>query len=250
MARPAASIESLPQKIAVRNLDFYYGDHRALKSINTSLYQGKVTAFIGPSGCGKSTLLRVLNRMYDLYPNQRAEGRGAAGRGGYPLPVAGFEPAARQGRHGVPEPTPFPMTIFENIAFGIRLYERLPKAELEDRVQRALQRAALWNEVKDKLNASGLPGNGHCCCRLRLSTCWLVVAFGIYGRDSLRNGHRRHGYRKRGNYEPAGAVGDSGSLVRWRVFRKQAFHREFSISPTRSSGSVIGAYLVDHPDVK
>jgi phosphate transport system ATP-binding protein len=131
-----------------------------LKDINVSLYQGKVTAFIGPSGCGKSTLLRVLNRMYDLYPNQRATGE--VRFDGEDILLSSQDLNLLRARIGMvfQKPTPFPMTIFENIAFGIRLYERLPKSEMEGRVQHALQRAALWDEVKDKLNASGLSLSG------------------------------------------------------------------------------------------
>jgi len=150
----------LVEKVAVRNLDFFYGDHRALKNVNVSLYQGKVTAFIGPSGCGKSTLLRILNRMYDLYPNQRATGEVALDGKNILSPSQDLNLLRAQVGMVFQKPTPFPMTIFENIAFGIRLYERLPKSELDGRVQHALQRAALWEEVKDKLGANGLSLSG------------------------------------------------------------------------------------------
>ena len=152
--------ENLAEKISVRNLDFYYGDHRALKDINVSLYQGKVTAFIGPSGCGKSTLLRVLNRMYDLYPNQRATGHVRLDNEDILAPSQDLNLLRAKVGMVFQKPTPFPMTIFENIAFGIRLYERLSRSEVEDRVRHALERAALWNEVKDKLNANGLSLSG------------------------------------------------------------------------------------------
>jgi phosphate transport system ATP-binding protein len=155
-----ASAEGLAEKVSIRNLDFYYGDHRALKDINVSLYQSKVTAFIGPSGCGKSTLLRVLNRMYDLYPNQRATGHVRLDDEDILLPSQDLNLLRAKVGMVFQKPTPFPMTIFENIAFGIRLYERLPKSDLEGRVQHALQRAALWEEVKDKLNANGLSLSG------------------------------------------------------------------------------------------
>jgi phosphate transport system ATP-binding protein len=145
----------LTDKVTVSNLDFFYGDHRALKSINVSLYQGKVTAFIGPSGCGKSTLLRVLNRMYDLYPNQRATGDVRLDKENILDPSQDLNLLRAKVGMVFQKPTPFPMTIYENIAFGIRLYEKLPKSELDGRVQRALERAALWNEVKDKLGANG-----------------------------------------------------------------------------------------------
>jgi len=149
------NMEGLDEKISIRNLDFFYGDHRALKTINVSLYQGKVTAFIGPSGCGKSTLLRVLNRMYDLYPHQRATGDVHLDNENILSPSQDLNLLRAKVGMVFQKPTPFPMTIFENIAFGIRLYEKLPKSELEGRVQHALQRAALWDEVKDKLGNNG-----------------------------------------------------------------------------------------------
>jgi phosphate transport system ATP-binding protein len=160
-AAPAAvSVEGLTEKITVRNLDFYYGNNRALKNINVSLYQSKVTAFVGPSGCGKSTLLRVFNRMYDLYPNQRATGDVRIDGEDILEPTQDLNMLRAKVGMVFQKPTPFPMTIFENIAFGIRLYERLPKSELEGRVQQSLQRAALWEEVKDKLGANGLSLSG------------------------------------------------------------------------------------------
>jgi phosphate transport system ATP-binding protein len=154
------SAEGLYEKISIQNLDFYYGDNRALKDINVSLYQGRVTAFIGPSGCGKSTLLRVLNRMYDLYPHQRATGHVRLDNDDILSPSQDINLLRAKVGMVFQKPTPFPMTIFENVAFGIRLYERLSKSELEGRVQHALQRAALWEEVKDKLNANGLSLSG------------------------------------------------------------------------------------------
>jgi phosphate transport system ATP-binding protein len=156
----AVNRNALAEKIAVRNLDFFYGDHRALKTINVSLYQGKVTAFIGPSGCGKSTLLRILNRMYDLYPNQRATGEVMFDGENILSPSQDLNLLRARVGMVFQKPTPFPMTIYENIAFGIRLYEKLPKSELDGRVEHALSRAALWNEVKDKLGASGLSLSG------------------------------------------------------------------------------------------
>ncbi|HTV31931.1 MAG TPA: phosphate ABC transporter ATP-binding protein PstB [Methylocella sp.] len=162
-AEPAATpvrLENLPQKITVRDLNFYYGDTLALKNISLPLYANRVTAFIGPSGCGKSTLLRVLNRMYDLYPRQRAEGE---------VLLDGVNILRREqdlnllrARVGMvfQKPTPFPMSIRDNIAFGIKLYEKLSKADLDERVEAALTRAALWNEVKDQLNVSGLALSG------------------------------------------------------------------------------------------
>ena len=157
-ARP--SRRALRDKIAIRSLDFYYRDTRALKGIALPLYENRATAFIGPSGCGKSTLLRVLNRMYDLYPGQRAEGQVLLD--GTDILDAGLDLNLLRARVGMvfQKPTPFPMSIYENIAFGVRLYEKLPKSEVDGRVEQALQRAALWKEVKDKLNASGLSLSG------------------------------------------------------------------------------------------
>ncbi len=145
----------LAEKVSIRNLEFFYGDSRALKGITLSLYAHKTTAFIGPSGCGKSTLLRVLNRMYDLYPGQRATGEVMFD--GDNLLRADQDINLLRARIGMvfQKPTPFPMSIYENIAFGIRLYESLPRAELDARVESALRRAALWDEVKDKLSANG-----------------------------------------------------------------------------------------------
>ena len=153
-------VSKLTPKITLKNLEFFYGDSRALKSITMSLYANKATAFIGPSGCGKSTLLRVLNRMYDLYPGQRATGDVMFD--GDNLLRDGQDINLLRARIGMvfQKPTPFPMTIYENIAFGIRLYEKLPKSELDGRVEHALRRGAIWEEVKDKLNASGLSLSG------------------------------------------------------------------------------------------
>ncbi|MCW2283572.1 phosphate transport system ATP-binding protein [Rhodoblastus acidophilus] len=151
---------ALPEKMSVRNLDFFYGDHRALKSVSVPLFDRKVTAFIGPSGCGKSTLLRVLNRMYDLYPGQRAVGNVLLD--GENVLDPKLDVNALRARVGMvfQKPTPFPMTIYENIAFGVRLYEKLGKADMDERVEKALRGAAIWDEVKDKLNASGLSLSG------------------------------------------------------------------------------------------
>lgn len=150
----------LRTKISVKNLKFYYGDNLALKDINMQLYTNKVTALIGPSGCGKSTLLRVLNRMYDLYPRQRAEGEILLD--GENILDSKQDLNLLRSRVGMvfQKPTPFPMSIYENIAFGIRLYEKLPKSELDGRVETALKGAALWEEVRNKLNASGLSLSG------------------------------------------------------------------------------------------
>jgi phosphate transport system ATP-binding protein len=145
----------LKVRISIRNLNFYYGEYKALKDINLSLYAGKVTAFIGPSGCGKSTLLRILNRMYDLYPNQRAEGEIRLDSEDILSPKQDLNLLRARIGMVFQKPTPFPMSIYENIAFGIRLYEKLSKSELDDRVETALKRAALWEEVKGKLSANG-----------------------------------------------------------------------------------------------
>jgi phosphate transport system ATP-binding protein len=158
----AASTETpkLRERISIRSLNFFYGEVRALKDINLALYHGRITAFIGPSGCGKSTLLRVLNRMYDLYPNQRAEGEVLFD--GEDILAPGQDLNLLRARVGMvfQKPTPFPMSIYENIAFGLRLYEKLSKSELDGRVETALRRAALWEEVKDKLAANGLSLSG------------------------------------------------------------------------------------------
>ncbi|WP_322514635.1 phosphate ABC transporter ATP-binding protein PstB [Rhodopseudomonas palustris] len=149
-----------PAKVTVRDLNFYYGDNRALKDINLNLAANRVTAFIGPSGCGKSTLLRIFNRMYDLYPGQRAEGQVMLD--GHNVLDPKLDLNLLRARVGMvfQKPTPFPMTIYENIAFGIRLYEKISKSEMDGRVEKALRGGALWNEVKDKLSASGLSLSG------------------------------------------------------------------------------------------
>ena len=149
-----------PVRIAVKNLDFYYGEHKALKNINLDFRDRHVTALIGPSGCGKSTLLRIFNRIYSLYPEQRAEGQILLdGRNVISNEVDVNELRSRVGMV-FQKPTPFPMSIYDNVAFGIRLYERPPKSELDDRVEGALRRAALWDEVKDKLKSSGMGLSG------------------------------------------------------------------------------------------
>ncbi|WP_296753430.1 phosphate ABC transporter ATP-binding protein PstB [Thiobacillus sp.] len=144
----------------VRNLDFFYGDFKGLSNINLDIASKKVTAFIGPSGCGKSTLLRTFNRMYDLYPGQRAEGQILVH--GKNLLDKSQDVNLVRAKIGMvfQKPTPFPMTIYENIAFGVRLYERMSKSAMDDRVEWALNKAALWGEVKDKLQKSGLSLSG------------------------------------------------------------------------------------------
>ena len=142
-------------KLSVRNLSFFYGSFKALRDISIDIPERKVTAFIGPSGCGKSTLLRAFNRMYELYPQQRAEGE---------IRLDGNDVLAREqdvtllrAKVGMvfQKPTPFPMSIYDNIAFGVRLFETLPRDAMDERVEWALHKAALWTEVKDKLGQSG-----------------------------------------------------------------------------------------------
>ncbi|MDI3306879.1 MAG: phosphate ABC transporter ATP-binding protein PstB [Acetobacteraceae bacterium] len=159
-AQAHSAAERPPVRISIRHLDFYYGTNRALKGISLDLPDRQVTGMIGPSGCGKSTLLRVLNRMFSLYPGQRAEGEVVMdGRNILAPDVDLNELRARIGMV-FQKPTPFPMTIQENIAFGVRLHERLGKAEMEERVEWALTRAALWDEVKDRLHSSALGLSG------------------------------------------------------------------------------------------
>ncbi|MBZ9703911.1 MULTISPECIES: phosphate ABC transporter ATP-binding protein PstB [unclassified Mesorhizobium] len=155
---PEVAVEKA--KIEVKNLNFYYGQSKALKDISLSLPERSVTAFIGPSGCGKSTLLRVFNRIYELYPRQSAEGQVLLD--GQNILDRSQDLNLLRTKIGMvfQKPTPFPMSIYENIAFGVRLYEKLSKAEMDGRVEQALKRAALWSEVKDKLNASGLSLSG------------------------------------------------------------------------------------------
>lgn len=147
-------------QMTFRNVDFYYGDFHALKSINLDIHKKRVTAFIGPSGCGKSTLLRTMNRMYDLYPDQRSTGELLLDNRN--ILDKGTDLNALRAKVGMvfQKPTPFPMSIFENIAFGVRLHERLNSAELDARVEWALRKAALWDEVKDKLAQSGMSLSG------------------------------------------------------------------------------------------
>ncbi len=150
----------MPVTIKVEGLNFFYGAFQGLKHINLDIFDKKVTAFIGPSGCGKSTLLRTLNRMYDLYPGQRAEG--SIIYKGKNILDSDVDINVLRAKIGMvfQKPTPFPMSIYENIAFGVRLYENLSKGEMDERVEWALNKAALWTEVKDKLNKSGLSLSG------------------------------------------------------------------------------------------
>ena len=155
VAHAPVSTVGLAEKVSIRNLDFYYGTSKALKGISLPLYENKVTAFIGPSGCGKSTLLRVLNRMYDLYPNQRAEGDVLFDGEDILSPKQDLNLLRARIGMVFQKPTPFPMSIYDNIAFGVKLFESLPRVEMDERVEWALKKAALWTEVKDKLDQSG-----------------------------------------------------------------------------------------------
>ena len=146
-------------KIDIKNLSFFYGATKSLRNITVPLMERKVTAFIGPSGCGKSTLLRAINRIFELYPNQRAEGE-VLMDGENLLETKDLNLLRARIGMVFQKPTPFPMSIYDNIAFGIKLYERIPRSEMDGRVESALTRAALWGEVKDKLNASGLSLSG------------------------------------------------------------------------------------------
>ena len=153
-------VETAPSKIQVRNLNFYYGKFHALKNINLDIAKNQVTAFIGPSGCGKSTLLRTFNKMFELYPEQRAEGEILLD--GDNILTNSQDIALLRAKVGMvfQKPTPFPMSIYDNIAFGVRLFEKLSRADMDERVQWALTKAALWNETKDKLHQSGYSLSG------------------------------------------------------------------------------------------
>ena len=157
-ARTTATLA--PARLAIRNLDFYYGANKALKGINLDLPQRQVTGMIGPSGCGKSTLLRCLNRMYDLYPGQRAEGE--VMMDGRNMLATDVDLNDLRSRIGMvfQKPTPFPMSIYDNIAFGVRLHEKLNRAQMDERVEWSLTRAALWSEVKDRLTSSAMGLSG------------------------------------------------------------------------------------------
>jgi phosphate transport system ATP-binding protein len=158
-ARSAAAINAT-SRISVRKLDFYYGTNKALKGINLELPDRQVTGMIGPSGCGKSTLLRVLNRMYSLYPGQRAEGEVLMEGRNMISPEVDLNELRSKVGMVFQKPTPFPMTIYENISFGVRLHEKLSKSAMDDRVEWALSRAAIWGEVKDRLHSSALGLSG------------------------------------------------------------------------------------------
>ena len=150
-----STLQEDASKISIQNLNFYYGKFHALKAINLEIPEKKVTAFIGPSGCGKSTLLRTFNRMYELYPDQRAEGNIVLD--GENLLTSKQDVALIRAKVGMvfQKPTPFPMSIYDNIAFGVRLFDSLSNSDMDERVEWALRKAALWGEVKDKLGQSG-----------------------------------------------------------------------------------------------
>jgi phosphate transport system ATP-binding protein len=158
--QPRTAVETAVPKITIKNLNFYYGSFQGLKNINLDILERRITAFIGPSGCGKSTLLRTLNRMYDLYPGQRAVGDIVMN--GKNILDKSQDLNLLRARVGMvfQKPTPFPMSIYDNIAFGVKLYESLSKAEMDERVEWALNKAAIWNEAKDKLKQSGLSLSG------------------------------------------------------------------------------------------
>jgi phosphate transport system ATP-binding protein len=158
-ARSTAEI-STTSRISVRNLDFYYGTNQALKRINFEVPDRQVTGMIGPSGCGKSTLLRVLNRMYSLYPGQRAEGEVIMDGRNMLAPEVDVNDLRSKVGMVFQKPTPFPMSIYDNIAFGVKLHEKLSRSEMDDRVEWALSRAAIWDEVKDRLHSSALGLSG------------------------------------------------------------------------------------------
>ncbi len=157
---PSFEPSNLPNAIECRNLNFFYGKFQGLKDINLDISERKVTAFIGPSGCGKSTLLRTLNRMYSLYPGQRAEGEINLYGKNVLDPKQDLNLLRAQVGMVFQKPTPFPMSIYDNIAFGVRLYENMNKAQMDERVEWALTKAAIWGEVKDKLGQSGLSLSG------------------------------------------------------------------------------------------
>ena len=155
-----ADVDRADVRVDVRNLNFYYGKTHALKAVSIPFARNKATALIGPSGCGKSTLLRTLNRMYALYPGQRAEGEIMLD--GENILGSGVDLARLRARVGMvfQKPTPFPMSVYDNVAYGVRLYENLSRPDMDGRVEEALTRAALWNEVKDNLKGSGLGLSG------------------------------------------------------------------------------------------
>jgi phosphate transport system ATP-binding protein len=160
MQNGASALSAFPVKCEIKDVGFYYGKFHALKNVSLPLHDRRVTAFIGPSGCGKSTLLRILNRIYELYPGQTATGEVLVDGQNILSPSLDLNLVRAKIGMVFQKPTPFPMSIHDNITFGIKLYERLAKSELDDRVESALRRAALWDEVKDKLRQSGLGLSG------------------------------------------------------------------------------------------
>jgi phosphate transport system ATP-binding protein len=184
MTNPLSQDEPSPVKISVRDLHFYYGKYHALKNINMDIPEKRVTAFIGPSGCGKSTLLRIFNRIYEMYPGQRAhgevtlDGRNILARGQHVSRIRAKVGMVFQ------KPTPFPMSVYDNIAFGVRMYEKLTRVEMDERVEWALKKAALWDEVKDKLRYSGTELSGGQQQRL-------CIARGIAVKPEVRGADRR-----------------------------------------------------------
>jgi phosphate transport system ATP-binding protein len=158
--RATAEIPSTREKLTIRDLSFFYGENKALHNIDLTLHERQVSALIGPSGCGKSTLLRILNRMYALYPNQRAEGEVWLDGENILRPEQDANLLRAKVGMVFQKPTPFPMSIYENIAFGVRLYENLSRTEMAERVERALTKAALWDEAKDRLDTSALGLSG------------------------------------------------------------------------------------------
>jgi phosphate transport system ATP-binding protein len=169
--QPGIAAADLKPKMRIRGLNFYYGSYQALRNIALDIPENKVTAFIGPSGCGKSTLLRTFNRMYSLYPEQRAEGEVLLD--GENVLSQKQDVSLIRAKVGMvfQKPTPFPMSIYDNIAFGVRLFEKLGKRDMDDRVESALTRAALWNEVKGKLNQNGNSLSGGQQQRLCIARC-------------------------------------------------------------------------------
>jgi phosphate transport system ATP-binding protein len=157
---PAAEAANVPTKLAIKDLSFYYGDNRALIDVTLSFLERRVTALIGPSGCGKSTLLRVLNRIYELYPNQRAEGEVLLDGESILRPDQDLHLLRAKVGMVFQKPTPFPMSIYENIAFGVRLYQRVSRGQMDEIVERSLTKAALWGEAKDRLHTSALGLSG------------------------------------------------------------------------------------------
>jgi len=173
-AKGAIDLTKEQVQIETRNFNFFYGQYKALRDINIDIYKHRVTAFIGPSGCGKSTFLRAFNRMYELYPEQRAEGE--ITMDGMNILDKKIDTIDLRSRIGMvfQKPTPFPMSIYDNIAFGVSMHERLSRALMQERVEWALRKGALWDEVKDKLDQSGVSLSGGQQQRLCIARCIAV----------------------------------------------------------------------------